>query len=393
MLQTSPISRFRVRDELESHTLGQTLDARLRRLLEVVGQPAEVAPASRVAALLGENWRGELISRGPLWPSEITDDHSPFEFSLALGGAFSGTGVAGVSRAPGRAVRLLTEPQDPARPSLRASWAAAASIHERLAAEWGVPLLRLEAVADLFEPGASADAKFSIWHSAILGQPRGPEFKVYLNPSIHGSDDAEASLEAALRRLGVAQAWAAVRSLALRRPGLDVPIYLSLDLSDTPSARVKVYIAHRHATERDLVEALTPLPGFEASTIELWLRRLLGTSGPFGARPPITSHAFGGAPITSFSTTLHLPVRDYLTQDFEIAGRVCEVLDSEQQGTFLRALTAVAERPLQAARGLQTYVSLRPTPAREAITIYLAPQLYTSASDGATRDLASLEIR
>jgi hypothetical protein len=184
-----------------------------------------------------------------------------------------------------------------------------------------------------------------------------------------------------------------VRSLAVRRPGLDVPLFLSLDLEDTPEARVKVYIAHRHATSRDLVEVLSPLPGFDGRSVELWLRRLLGTSGPFGAHPPVTSHAFGGAPIGSFSTTLHLPVRDYLTQESEIARRVCEFLDAEQHGAFRRALAVVAGRPLQADRGSQTYVSLRATPAREAMTIYLAPQLYTSRGDGSRRGLAPLEIR
>jgi hypothetical protein len=358
-----------------------------------MGQPTEVAPALRVAALLGVSWRDELVSRGPLWPSEITDDHSPFEFSLAFGGPFSSSGGAGVGRARERVVRLLTEPQDPARPSLRASWAMAAGIHEQLASEWGVSLRRLEAVADLFEPGATADAQFSVWHSAVFGQPHGPAFKVYLNPAIHGSEDAEASLEGALARLGVAPAWAAVRSLALRRPGLDVPIFLSLDLGDTPAARVKVYVAHRHATSRDLAEVLSPLPGFDGSTVELWLSRLLGTSGPFGAHPPITSHAFGGAPIGSFSTTLHLPVRDYLANDSEIARRVCEFLDPGQQGAFLRALAVVAERPLQADRGLTTYVSLRATPGREAMTLYLAPQLYTPFGDGPSRGFTPLEIR
>jgi hypothetical protein len=393
MLQTSPIIQSRVREELEARTLGQHLDARLERLLEALGQPAEVAPALRVAALLGASWRHELVSRGPLWSSEITDDHSPFEFSLALGGASSSSGRAGVGDARESVVRLLTEPQDPARPSLRASWAVAASIHEQLASERGVSLRRLEAVADLFEPGAAAEAQFSVWHSAVFGQRRAPAFKVYLNPSIHGSEDAEASLDAALRRLGVAPAWAAVRSLALRRPGLDVPMYLSLDLSDAPDARVKVYIAHRHATSRDVVDVLSPLPGFEESAIERWLQRLLGTSGPFWAHPPVTSHAFGGVPIGSFSTTLHLPVRDYLPHDVEVARRVCEFLDPEQQGPFLRALRAVAERPLHADRGLTTYVSIRATPAREATTIYLAPQLYTPCADGSSRGLAPLEIR
>jgi hypothetical protein len=393
MPQTSSITQSRVREALAARTLGQHLDARLERLLEAIGQPTEVASALRVASLLGASWRNELVSQGPRWPSEITDDHSPFEFSLALGGAFSTSGVGGVAQARERVVRLLTEPQDASRPSLRASWAVAASIHEQLASEWGVSLRRVEAVADLFEPGAASAAQFSIWHSAVFGQPRGPAFKVYLNPSIHGSEDAEVLVDAALRRLGAASAWAAVRSQALRRPGLDVPVYLSLDLSDAPDARIKVYVAHRHATSRDLTLVLSSLPGFDARPLELWLQRLLGTSGPFGARPPVTSHAFGGAPMGSFSTTLHLPVRDYLPDDFEIARRVCEFLDPDQQGAFLRALTAVAERPLQADRGLTTYVSLRATPAREAMTIYLAPQLYTPCGDGPSRGLAPLEVR
>jgi hypothetical protein len=46
---------------------------------------------------------------------------------------------------------------------------------------------------------------------------------------------------------------------------------------------------------------------------------------------------------------------------------------------FLRGLSAFCERPLDSGSGLQTYVSLRASQRQEAITVYLAPELYRGA--------------
>lgn len=347
-------------------TLGQQLDSRLSRLLQSIGQHDRVPNALRVAHLLGRSWRDELTSKGPIWASDITDDHTPFEFSLALNGRSEN-------------VRILTEPQDTEQPSLAASWRLAMDVNEQLASCWGASFDSYSKVADLFEPTLSDEGNFSLWHSAIL-EAGGPQFKVYLNPEVHGGDDSQRVLSAALGRLGLTDAWASLARNALRRGELDEAMYFSLDLVDAPHARVKIYVAHRNSTADDIIDALAPCAGFDASSIRAWLLQLMGSMGPFLDRPPITCFALQGNRPELHSATLHLPVRCYLAEDFEIARRVCRLLQFPQQVSFMRALTVTAERPLELDRGLQTYVSLRASPGLEAVTVYLAPQVYSSAA-------------
>lgn len=343
-------------------TLGQQLDSRLSRLLQALGQQDRIPDALRVAHLLGRSWRDELTSKGPLWASDITDDHTPFEFSLALNGR-------------SESVRILTEPQDTEQPSLAASWRLATEVNEELASRWGAGLQSYSKVAELFEPTAGDEGNFCLWHSAIL-EAGGPQFKVYLNPAVHGTEGGERVLSAALGRLGLTEAWASIAKNALRRGDLDQTLYFSLDLVDGPHARVKIYVAHRSSTAEDIIEALAPCPGFDANSVRSWLQQLMGSMGPFLDRPPITCFALQGDNPGLHSATLHLPVRCYLSEDFEIARRVCRLLKFPQQVSFMRALTVTAERPLELDRGLQTYVSLRASPGLEAVTVYLAPQVY-----------------
>ena len=46
----------------------------------------------------------------------------------------------------------------------------------------------------------------------------------------------------------------------------------------------------------------------------------------------------------------------------------------------VRAITALSERPLESGRGVQTYVSLRASPGKQAVTVYLAPLVYSPPS-------------
>jgi DMATS type aromatic prenyltransferase len=324
-----------------------------------------VASALRVAELLGTGWRDEPTAGGPRWPSDITDDHSPFEFSIAFDGQ-------------NETLRILTEPQDALNPSLQASWRRAEEIHDKLALQWGASLQSFKQVADLFAPGPAASGQFSIWHSAILGDSGDPEFKIYLNPKIHGAADAGRVLDAGLGRLGLRELWSGLTKSALRRGRLDEPVYLSLDLSSKADARVKIYVAHHNVTARELTAALALSAGFDAKRVEGWLTQLVGGLGPYLARPPITCFALRRGNIDMLSTTLHLPVRCYLSEDFEIARRVCGFLGFAQRVRYMRALTGLAERPLESGSGLQTYASLRASPGRQAVTVYLAPQVYST---------------
>jgi hypothetical protein len=350
--------------ENEQGTLGALLLFKLRRLLGVVHQEQKYAGAANIAAVLAQGWQSSNISMGPVWPSDITDDHTPFELSLAFG-------------AHGETVRILTEPQDATSPSALASWQLAERIHERLASQWGADLAPFARVADLFAPDASTEARFAIWHSAILNDPSRPDFKVYLNPALGGAAHSLEVTSQALERLGLGESWRLLSKSALCRGSSDVPLYLSLDLSQSREARVKVYVAHHGATASEVAAALRGCPGYAEERVSAWVRHLMGGAGPYPERPPLSCFAFCRGALEPSSATLHLPVRCYHDDDFEIARRVCSLLSFSQRVRYLRVLTSASDRPLDAARGLQTYVSLRNSPGRQGVTLYLAPEAYT----------------
>jgi DMATS type aromatic prenyltransferase len=352
--------------EFAEETLGGLLHVGLRRLLGTLQQDYRLGVALRVADVLAQGWAAARVSDGPAWPSDITDDHTPFELSVAFG-------------EQGEIVRVLTEPQDFTRPSALSSWALAGRIHERLASDWGADLGPFQRVAELFAP-AEADALFYIWHSAVLTNAACPEFKVYLNPGVHGNIERARVLESALERLGSRAAWRQLSSSLLRRGMDDVPVYVSLDLSNAGDARVKVYIAHYAATAEDVASALSVCPGYPAEKIRSLMHHVLAGPGPYHDRPPLTCFAFCQGKLELHSATLHLPVRCYGADDFEIARRITPLLTFAQRVRYLRVLTHLSDRPLDAGRGLQTYVSLRNSPGRRAVTVYLAPEAYARSA-------------
>lgn len=362
---------------LAERSLGEHFAGRLESVLRALNQEGEIGNSLRLGKLLGEGWWEQDESLGPRWGSDVTDDHTPFEFSLALDGRTE-------------TLRILTEPQDPNSPSLQASWSSAASIHERLVSEWQASLASLARVEDLFAPRANAQGRFAIWHSAVMDSSKGPQFKVYLNPLIHGSSDAPEVLLAALERLGLTECWQRVAPSATARGRLDQPIYFSLDLRDDHDSRVKIYVAHHGAQASDLARVLASYPGFDRNLVKRYCTALLGSAGPYHSRPPITCYAIRRSQPGLFSATMHLPVRCYRGDDFEVARTVCRLLRFPQRIRYMRALTAVSRRPLDSTPGLQTYVSLRASPGIQAVTVYLAPQVYSSILASEAQMLPSL---
>ncbi len=58
---------------------------RLHVLCDAFGYgTAQTRLAEAVFRALSASWGGEAIQAPPRWPSDITDDHTPFEFSLAV---------------------------------------------------------------------------------------------------------------------------------------------------------------------------------------------------------------------------------------------------------------------------------------------------------------------
>src|SRR6202453_506648 len=219
-----------VRD-FEDVTLAEVGVVRLKALCAALGYDAfSIHHASCLFRKLAVGW-GERPAQAKPWPSDVTDDHSPFELSIAIDGALP-------------EIRFLVEAQGEA-PSLHSNWEAGLRVNERLAAEHGVPMDRFAAIADLFAVGPRSET-FAIWHAVCLQPGREPQFKVYLNPRARGADQSASLLENAMTRLGMETALRSIPPL-----GPDNRFF-SLDLAATRRARVKIYAIHSRATPDDI---------------------------------------------------------------------------------------------------------------------------------------------
>ncbi len=342
-------------------SLGAFGERKLSLLCRGLGLPrSRHKEALRNFRLMSRSWADLPRSAGPAWPTDITDDGTPYEFSVAFDG-----------RAP--KFRLLVESQEPPM-TLQSSWDAGLRLNERLGDQTSVCLERFETVRDLFAPTRDAAARYCLWHAAVLEEGAAPAYKIYLNPQIHGSQEAVSVATKALERLGIDQASTFLRA----RPGLYGPdqlLYFSLDLSSARDSRVKLYAAHPGADAQDIERALVNTSNFVPGEATRWIRGLLGTSGPFSARPILTCLAFtsaGELPVA----TMHLPIRSYTRDDERGVDLLRGHLTESDWGAFRSALALVADRPLSVGRGLLTYVSLRPSKSGLSVTTYIAPEAF-----------------
>lgn len=345
-------------------TLRSFAQERLAALCRAVHFDEETA-ADALDTLV-EPWGERPLGEQPPWPSDITDDHTPVELSLSLGG----------DRAD---PRLLVEAQGEDGSSASA-WGAAALLNQRLRRRYGVSLARLAKVEALFKPSVP-NARFAMWHAVWLRPNEAPLFKVYLNPAAHGRASAPALVKEALSRLGFSRAWSFLAAELNRRAGADELIYFSLDLSKGAEARVKTYIAHPNAHAEEIEPLLASGPYYEPGDAQRFCRATTGSAGPFNARPLVTCFAFtAAADAQPESVTLHVPIRCYVASDELAQDRVASYLGEEARPIYRRAVAAVAGRPLKAGAGIQTYASLQRKSRGPRVTAYLALEAYSGTS-------------
>lgn len=364
MEQANEITPRTLRPSSLSHeTIGARGHALIRALWRDLALPEGLDHAIELFDILGESWAAHPISLGPPYPSDITDDHSPFEFSLALD----------ESRIE---LRLLGEALG-ASPSLGSNWDAAWRLTERLEQRSGVSLTRARAIESLFRP-RRPNLRFALWHAVSLN-PRGgaPDFKLYFNPQSDPTAPAAGVTQEALRRLGFGRAFDWIARHALGRDGLDHLVYFALDLSDLPEARIKVYVAQERATANEVEAVMAATPGHSAGEARQACLALAGSPGPYLARPPIVSLAFAaGCDARPASATLHVPVRCYAEDDREALGRILPFLPSGAGPLYARLLASLTPRRLEDGVGLQTYASLRRHGGSRRVTVYLSPELH-----------------
>ena len=342
-------------------TLADMGATRLASLCQGLGfDPSQTLAATDVFRKMAVAWGSSPLAHGPRWTSDITDDHTPFEFSLAI-----------CNNAP--ELRFLIEAQGEL-PSIRTNWEASRALNERLARDIGADLRRLGAVEDLFVPNGDT-CRFAMWHAVVLRPSGPPDIKVYLNPQVRGKRHARALVETAMQRLGFDGATA-----HLPETGPDDDIcYFSLDLSPRPDARVKVYTAHHRATLARIKAAVACARGFESRRVREFCETMGNGPGPYTARPVLTCLSFVQSQLAPTAATVHFPVRTYALDDAAVRDRVRGYLEPEAASVYTRALDAFADRRLEDGVGMQTYVSLRLEREQKRLTVYLAPEAFEIA--------------
>ncbi len=331
---------------------------RLRNLCRGLGLNAErEQEAQKVMSRFLTRWGDTAIGRAPRWKSDITDDHSPFEFSLAMDG-----------REP--ELRILVEAQAE-RPGLLPSWEAGRALSRALAEEFGMPLDRLNRIEHLFAP-TDPTAKFAIWHAVALRADCPPEFKIYLNPQAQGRGSSGNIVARAMALLGFPDA-------GVPRSGrsLDEIKYISLDMSNRPSARIKLYAAHHEATGEDIEAALSPASYYVSGEAADFCMNMAGQEGPYTSLPVQTCLAYAANHESPLMGTVHFPVRSYAPNDEIVRDRILQYLGEPTAHIYNKAIESFANRPLSEGVGMQTYASLRQQKGGSRMTVYLSPELYS----------------
>jgi DMATS type aromatic prenyltransferase len=345
-------------------------EGRLSRLCDGLVPRKQRDMCIKVFRCLSESWSDWPVGDVAAWPSDICDDGTPFEFSFAF-------------ERPAPSVRILVESQQAPIGPL-SSWHAGLRLNAKLATWPGVDLRSFETVRDIFAPAEHLPNRFSIWHAGGVSHDGTASFKIYLNLQVQGVNAAMGILQTALLRLGLTDALEFIHE-RVRGSGL-IPLYFALDLSSQPGARIKVYLAHEGACAQDLEPVLTGCRDYAPGDAERWITGIAGTSGPFARRPLLTCFAFSSRDVSTPRVTVHVPVRCYTMNDAVTMDRVLRLL-SRQQGQLLKSgLLRMAPRPLEAGRGLLSYVSFRRDGDDDLrITTYIAPEAYGMASNDALK--------
>ncbi len=351
-------------------TLFEHTRDQLRALCAGNGFTDDTRPVELLGELLGPAG-GRPLSAGPAWPTDVADDATPVEFSVALDDSGD------------RAVRILGETVGQP-PGAAENVAAARRFLDRTSTTLGIPTERFDALADLFLP-EEPQGKFAFWYSLIFRPDGAAKLKVYFNPAVRGPGRAPELVAEAFRRLGLHDAYDTATQNAMVRGDADTFSFFAVDLDDDPLSRVKLYISHDAATSDDAERAAKAVVGVEPEQIREFCEVLGGDTGPFTGRPLVSSYSFvEAAPDGPANYSLYLPVRSYVHDDAVARERVRTFLERHgaDASTLDAALRAVSRRPLADGVGLLAHVSLRLGRYGTGTTVYLSSEAYDVPAPG-----------
>lgn len=321
--------------------------------------PSQVAAGKEVLAFLTARNRDLVIGSQPAWPSDLGDDGTPIEFSVAFRGAHT-------------EVRWMAEAQRfPLTPM--SSWEAGVATNEALLAESLADLGQFDRIRDLFCPSEDSFPRFSLWHGAQITEEGEVAYKVYVNPLVLGPG-APNPVPAALERLEATAAVDFLDDLIGAGVSLDALKYFSVDLVPAPRARVKFYIGC-YASDEEVGDLASRARNISRESAIGWLQDYAGSRGPYHPRPIWVCFAFRRGQILP-DATVHIPIRSHVDHDAQALRRIAPRLSATQFDCLTAAVDTLASRPLEKSRGVITYVSLRPEAEGACTTVYLNPRLY-----------------
>lgn len=346
-------------------SLGEHLGTQLENLAEIVGTDSTAAK-KLLTDLLGSTG-SRLLTEPPVWPSDVSDDHTPVEFSVAFNNEERPT------------LRVLGEALGERPSPINNLWAAHRFLRNQ-AARFKLSMSQFDRVRDVFAT-RNPEGGFGLWHSLVFRNGRPPEFKVYFNPELKGVGRAPGLVAEALDRLGLGGSYRTALAHSVR-PGelgrADRLTFFALDLHDRPHARVKLYMTHHGAQARDLVRAASVVDDIDPNEIIEFCRIAGGGTVAFGRRPLVGSYTFLGGVDRPVGFSIYVPIRDYVTDDGQARDRVIALLDRYgfSSAQFDRVLAALTPRCLRSGVGLIAHVSLRLGPPRPGMTVYLSAEAY-----------------
>jgi len=341
-------------------TLGSLGKKKLEKIYKVIGQENNIKEAQQVFDLMSGPW--SEYSCKIKWDNNLTDDASPFEYSVT----FKGSKTTPI-------IRFLIEPQEFPL-NKQSNWKAGLALKERLKKLPNVDVSNLNKIQNIFSPPTTQNIQshFSIWYAAVL-EPNNPQIKVYLNPQIRGEKSAPELVKNAFVALNSEYAWKFISDRLSLSKNPSKMLYFSLDLSAGDKARTKVYIANKSLkdVEAQLQGCLHYVPGSASK----WVKTLTNQDS-FDKKPILITYNFTSEhdrPIP----TIHTPIRSYTKNDEMAVERLNEFLSPEQIKTLKSIITLISEASLKDEKAL-TYVSLRPSADGQLdVTCYIAPCIYS----------------
>jgi len=347
-------------NELPKKTYFEYGVEKLELLSNILGLNHKTEQIKEIFHSFSSPWGERFIGDASSWVSDVGEDNTPFEFSIAFDEG-------------NPELRILTEVQG-LSPNLQSNWEAGIRLNRWLADNFNVSLERFQKIAELYFPN-NPETKFSIWHAVCFKPDQEPSFKLYLNPQAQGKSLAPAIIEKSLMRLGLSSAWTLLAEITTRRGSKDEFAYFSLDLTGEEKARVKIYLRHYDATTEDVEKAFSIAPNYIEGNVTEFCQDLADFEDSFAKKPVSCCFSLIEEEKNTFSNvTFHLPISNYVANDGVIKNRICDYFIKHNLPIvpYESTIQAIAQRSLDSGVGIHSYTSLRRDKQQNRVTIYFS---------------------